>query len=167
MVQPVDFTSLQPASKVFFRTMFSHLILGLYTRSPGFTLTAKQRAKRVASTSTSNATKAQGQRLMLSEDEKETIEAIFVKTISAGGMELAQGTRYLLTREMGITAGLSQQGRDEATGKNKSKNKAGVNLGTSRRFGKLMDDLEVEDEGYRGIVWEGLGVAEEVLGKMM
>lgn len=166
MVQPVDFTSLQPASKVFFRTMFSHLILGLYTRSPGFTLTAKQRAKRVAS-STSNTSKTQGQRLMLSEDEKETIEAIFVKTISAGGMELAQGTRYLLTREMGITAGLSQQGRDEATDKNKSKNKAGVNMGTSRRFGKLMDDLEVEDEGYRGIVWEGLGVAEEVLGKMM
>ena len=145
--QPVDFTSLQPASKVFFRTMFSHLVLGLYTRSPGFKLTAKQRARRGTSA--------------LSEDERETIEAIFVKTISAGGMELAQGTRYLLTREMGVSLQDSGQGAKRKNGK---QNGTGVR---GKRFERMMDDLEVDNEGDRGVVWEGLVVGEEVLGKMM
>lgn len=125
--------------------MFAHLILGLYTRSPGFTLTAKQRARRGTAG--------------LSEDERETIEAIFVKTISAGGMELAQGTRYLLTRDMGVSASDPAQGKDK---RKKDKQSA-----RGRRFERMMDDLDVEDELYRGIVWVGLGVGEEVLGKMM
>ena len=127
--------------------MFSHLVLGLYTRSPGFKLTAKQRARRGTSA--------------LSEDERETIEAIFVKTISAGGMELAQGTRYLLTREMGVSLQDSGQGAKRKNGK---QNGTGVR---GKRFERMMDDLEVDNEGDRGVVWEGLVVGEEVLGKMM
>jgi hypothetical protein len=127
----VDFTSLQPNSVLFFQYVFTHLVLSLHTRSPSFQLSRRQLRSLDAHS--------------LTEDTGETIQAIFVKTISAGGMELAQGVRYFLTRVMGI----------KQTGKG------------GKRFGSTLDVVGVRDEGMRGVVWDGLRCAEEVLGKMM
>jgi hypothetical protein len=92
---------------------------------------------------------------LLTEDEKETIEAIFVKTISAGGMELAQGVRYLLNRDMGVVL-----------------NETGIPLkerstSLTKKFERTIGELEVKDTGYRRVVWEGLIAGEGVLSKMM
>jgi len=148
--KPVDFTSLQSATKVFFKTVFVHLVLGLWTRSPGFSLGKKQRARRAVDASGKDG---------LTEDEKETIEAIFIKTIAAGGMELAQGVRYLLNRDMGVV--------DSTDGTMTGKRSAKAAAMTTKRFERTLDDLDVEDEGYRGLIWEGLCAGERVLGKMM
>lgn len=128
-------------------------MLGIFTRSPAYTLSSKRRAQ-------------QQQSLILNEDQEDTIQAIFVKTISAGAMDLAQGIRYFMTRDMGVVvaAAAADAERSDKRATNKGTSTS-TRLGT--RLDKILNEAGISDDGLKSVVNQGLRAGEQVLGKMM
>lgn len=82
----------------------------------------------------------------LSTTNVETIEAIFVKSLQGGSMELVQGVRWFLKKEMKIGSSKGPEAWKKVWGKVGSADKG--------------------QSGLQATVKEGLTIAESVLGKL-
>lgn len=83
-LQPVDFTSLQPKTKTFFRSMLTYIFLGVRTESPLFKLPPAKTSQSGKPVTTQAAV----------EDARDLIRATFQKSLAH--TSLAQGMNYFL-----------------------------------------------------------------------